>query len=52
MKIFPLLILLLAFPARAAQEIPLANVKQVFSDLTSIPNLFDVTAKMPKNRDN
>ena len=37
---------LCSITAHAAQEIPLANVKQVFSDLIAIPNLFDVTSKI------
>lgn len=41
-----LIALLTCSPTQAAQEIPLENVKQVFSDLVSIPNLFDVTAKI------
>ena len=40
------LIFLCSLSVQAAQEIPLADVKQVFSDLIAIPNLFDVTAKM------
>ena len=32
--------------AQAAQEIPLADVRQVFSQIIAIPNLFDVTSKI------
>ena len=46
MKKYIALILFLCLPAQAAQEIPLSNVKQVFSDLIAIPNLFDVTSKI------
>ena len=48
MKHIRWLIALLFFcsPVQAAQEIQLSNVKQVFSDLISIPNLFDVTSKI------
>ena len=40
------LIFLCSLSVQAAQEIPLTNVKQVFSDLIAIPNLFDVTSKI------
>ena len=40
------LFFLCSLTAQAAQEIPLTSVKQVFSDLIAIPNLFDVTSKI------
>lgn len=41
-----IILLMLAAPVQAAQEIPMDNVNQVFTQLVSIPNLLDVASKI------
>lgn len=45
-KIILVISLLLITPTHAAQEIPLADVQQVFKQLVSIPNLLTVMSKI------
>ena len=46
LKSLPTIVFLFCSSAQAAQEIPLADVKQLFTQIIAIPNLFDVTSRI------